>query len=35
MLKVSKLLEAVHGLDPNTPVVVGIIEGEGYNAADA
>lgn len=35
MLTVAKLLEALDGLDPDAPVVVGIIDGAAYNAAYA
>lgn len=35
MLKVAKLLEALNGLDPDAPVVVGIINGSRHAAADA
>lgn len=34
-LTVGKLLEALEGLDPDTPVVVGIIDGHRYDAAYA
>lgn len=35
MLTIAKLLEAIEGLDPDAQVVVGIINGDTYNAADA
>lgn len=35
MLTVATLLEALHGLDPEAQVVVGIINGPAYNAAYA
>lgn len=34
-LTVGRLLEALKGLDPAAPVVIGIINGERFDAADA
>ncbi len=35
MLTVAKLLTALEGLDPDAPVIVGIIDGRRYDAAYA
>ncbi|MCC6907043.1 MAG: hypothetical protein IT430_03800 [Phycisphaerales bacterium] len=35
MLTVAKLSDILNGLDPDAPVIAGIINGDCYNAADA